>query len=401
MGIFGKLFKKKEEEAKAFDPMKEVATDNVQEEAKEETATAETPAEPSTEAQPQQQEPAAEPAAEVITTEDRTERAKKLAEANELFILLSVSQANMLEGYSFPYRGVLEDGSLTLYLFSTYEKAQQFVLGSDYEVLDNVYPIGKLTKEDQFSTLINTLIIANKIMNVGKFSIDETESYSIAEFLEMLDVKEYQVRIHLTNQEAEQAKAEAEKAKDNKAPKPQQMPRRFNPVQIANFTNPFIIPEERRKQLLDSIFVKEGETWEVCFRNFTEKQTLTENCFLLTILFLNYMPQAQKAGNEADLNYFAEVRHMLSTIIWAKIKNEKQLYTLVDPKTKEPIIHNESMCVIYSERLKYIQGNCEFVALEDDGIKKIQQYVSEKNLKAVVVDGITTTAVLDAEICTH
>lgn len=392
MGLLNKLFKKKEEKTITFGQTNDLTTKNeTNEEATEKTVESETPTEPEP-IIPTEEPRAAEnsPSTAEETEKNANERAKSLTDADELYILLSVSKANMLEGYSFPYVGNLGEGKLTLYLFSTYELARQFVVGSDYEVLDGIHPIGKLAKNDQFCTLVNTLIIARKIMNVSHFCIDEKESYDIAEFLETLNIKEYQVRFHLTNQEAEQAKA-------NDGKTPPQMPRRFNPVQIDRFTNPFAIPEERRKELLESLFVKEGSSREESLRTFVERQSLTENCFVLTVLFLNYMPQAEKAGKQDDLKYFAEVRHMLSMVVWMKLKSEKRLFTLVDPQTKKPIIHNESMCVLYSERFKYIQGNCEYKQLSC--IEEIMQTVAENNLKAVVIDGITTTAVIDAAIC--
>lgn len=394
MGIFSNLFKKKETKD---EEVQKGMTERKEEEKKEETPNFQeneiSNPEPKAETTPSNEEgkvietPENQPTA--VAEEDIWEKAKKLIEAEELYVLLSVSKANMIEGFSFPYVGNLGDGKLTLYLFSTNELAKQFVLGSDYEVLDGIYPIGKLDKKDQFSTLINTLIISKKIMNVGYFDIDGT-SYDIAEFLEKNEIKEYQVKIHLTNQEAEQAKA-------SNGQKPPQLPRRFNPIQIVNFNNRFAIPEDRRKELCDSLFVKEGQSREDCLNTYMNGQTLTENCFMLTVLFLSYMPQAEKAKNENDLKYFAGIRHMLSMVIWMKLKAEKKLYTLVDPQTKKPILHNESMCVLYTDRFKYIQGNCEYKEL--NGCEEIKQHIAENNLKSVVVDGITTTAVLDANLC--
>ncbi|MBO4806520.1 MAG: hypothetical protein J5554_10800 [Paludibacteraceae bacterium] len=391
MGIFSNLFKKKETTTEDVQKGKNESTEKEEKiESQGENNNPTLNEEPSSENNviEEKQVPVQEqtPTQEI----DIWERAKNLIEAEELYVLLSISKANMLEGFSFPYIGNLGEGKLTLYLFSTLDLAKQFVLGSDYEVLDGVYPIGKLEKKDQFSTLINTLIIAKKIMNVSHFDIDGVASYDIAEFLEKNEIKEYQVKIHLTNQEAEQAKA-------SNGQNPPQLPRRFNPIRITNFHNRFAIPEERRKELSDSLFVKEGQTREECLNTYVNGQTLTENCFMLTILFLSFMPQAEKAKNETDLKYFAGIRHMLSMVIWMKLKAEKKLYTLVDPQTKKPIIHNESMCVLYTDRFKYIQGNCEYKELA--GIEEIKQIVAENNLKSVVVDGITTTAVLDAEIC--
>lgn len=391
MGIFSKLFKKKEEE-KINEPQEETKKEEeIQENKIEEennSSNSESDNAPKTESI--EENPTDKEDAPAIEEEDALTKAKKLVDAEELFILLSVSKANMLEGFSFPYVGNMGEGKLTLYLFSTYELAKQFVLGSDYEVLDGIYPIGKLDKKDQFSTLINTLIISKKIMNVSHFDIDGKASYDIAEFLEMNDVKEYQVKIHLTNQEAEQAKA-------NNGQNPPQVPRRFNPLQIVDFVNKFIIPEERRKVLLDSLFVKEGQKKEDCLKTYMEHQTLTENCFMLTVLYFNYMPQAEKQNKEDDLKYFAEIRRILSMVIWLKLKAETKLYTLVDLQTKQPIIHNKSMCVLYTDRFKYIQGNCEYKELA--GCEEIKKYIADLNLEAVVVDGITSTAVIEAANC--
>lgn len=398
MGIFSGLFGKKKEkiEEKAEEVKNNInevieepsVPENIQEENTE--VAPETPSAP--QAETVEDKPEAKAAYE--TPEEHNEetylaRAKQLVEADELYVLLSVSKANMLEGFSFPYVGNLGEGKLTLYVFSTYELAKQFVLGSDYEVLDGIYPIGKLDKKDQFSTLINTLIITKKIMKVDYFDIDGVASYDIAWFLEANEVKEYQVKIHLTNKEMEEAKAN-----NGQPPK---LPTRFNPVQITNFSNPFIITEGRRKELLDSVFIKEGQPREDHINNFVQKQSLMENCFILTVVFLSYMPQAEKAQKEDDLKYFQGIRNMLSAIIWMKLHQERNLFTLVNAKTKEPVLQNESMCVITSERFKYISPECELVPLA--GTDQIKEYIQKYNLKAIVLDGITTTAVLDANNC--
>lgn len=68
----------------------------------------------------------------------------------------------MRYGLSQPYIGALKDGRSVLFLFDRYEDAKAF-LANGYEILDGVYPIGKITADDAFNNLQNVMAIANTL----------------------------------------------------------------------------------------------------------------------------------------------------------------------------------------------------------------------------------------------
>ena len=66
----------------------------------------------------------------------------------------------MIKGFSFPYVAELEGVGKALYFFSSYEYAKEFVEENNFEVLDGVYPLAKLSpgeKMNSFETIFKLL----------------------------------------------------------------------------------------------------------------------------------------------------------------------------------------------------------------------------------------------------
>lgn len=134
----------------------------------------------------------------------------------------------MRYGLSQPYIGALKDGRSVLFLFDRYEDAKAF-LANGYEILDGVYPIGKITADDAFNNLQNVMAIANTLgisllsHNAGTPNQFECE---ISWFCQVNQVPN-EIKIQLPNQELDGQQESTT------------LPPRFNSLEIVDYTNPY------------------------------------------------------------------------------------------------------------------------------------------------------------------
>ena len=89
----------------------------------------------------------------------------------ELFVMLSVAMANMMNGKSVPYIGKKESGEGSLFVFTSYERAKECMDECGYEVLDGVYTIGRIEKTDKYRNL-HTMFSLALAMGVAHVEFD-------------------------------------------------------------------------------------------------------------------------------------------------------------------------------------------------------------------------------------
>ena len=89
----------------------------------------------------------------------------------ELFVMLSVARANMMNGKSVPYIGKKESGEGSLFVFTSYERAKECMDECGYEVLDGVYTIGRIEKTDKYRNL-HTMFSLALAMGVAHVEFD-------------------------------------------------------------------------------------------------------------------------------------------------------------------------------------------------------------------------------------
>lgn len=203
----------------------------------------------------------------------------------DLYILLSSVNANMIGGFSFPYIGQMENGKI-LFLFTDLEYAKKYCVENGYEVLDGLYPLAKVEKENIPS---NLEMIAKIAIQLGVTNIDFNPGHESMAFgvlipwmQKVLDYDLKDISIILSDQEMQ-------RLKENNDGK---VPLRFNPMQILGFKNTYFISPERRAQI-DELPVKSGDTIKD-FVDIIKTMPLNELILLSEVINRKYVDQARK-----------------------------------------------------------------------------------------------------------
>lgn len=337
--------------------------------------------------------------------------AKNLLADDNLYMLLSTKKANMINGFSFPYVGNKGGDNVILFLFvfRGLEKAQQYIDDCGYEVLDGVYPIGKITQNDKFFSLENTLSIANKL-GVRYVELDGKEFFDIDWFFRVNKKENLSLNIMLKKEEVEELEGKRELSQDK-------IPVRFNPINIVEYNNPYNITNDRRKELVDFLMncpERKGGISNADFMSLLGIDTLgtrtainqsreesvqyfmplnlAEICFLNSIVQFQILPKAQNEGLKEDQIVFEKVLDVIFEVTWRKLMEKKKLFTIADRTTKELLVREGHAYVLYTDLFKY-QGSFDYV--EINGKEELFNLVSKTNAKAIVVtDGPSYPAVI-------
>lgn len=337
--------------------------------------------------------------------------AKNLLTDDNLYMLLSTTKADMINGYSFPYVGNKggENVILFLFVFRSLEKARQYVDDCGYEVLDGVYPIGKITTNEKFFNLENTLAIA-KTLGIKYVELDGKEYFDIDWFFNVNKIEKQSLNIMLKKEELDEIKGKSELGGDK-------IPVRFNPINIVGYNNPYNITDERRKELVEFLMNcparKDGisneefmsllgidtvgirneidQSWEEAVQYFMPLN-LAEICFLNSIVQFQFLPKAQKEDSNEDLFLLKKVLGVIFEVTWRKLKEKKKLFTIADRTTKNLLVREGHAYILYTDLFKY-QGKFDYV--EINGEEELKNLISKTNAKAIVVtDGPSHPAII-------
>lgn len=315
--------------------------------------------------------------------QDAMDIAKKLYEQDELYILLSITNANMISGQSVPYIGALQDGQRILFVFTSYTYAKAYIDRCGYEVLDGIYTIGKIDKNDSYNSLYE---ICNTALHMGVQLMDinpgteDAFGCQIPWFMQTNGLEPKEVSVMLSKEEMEHINNGGG-----------QVPLRMNPMKIVDFQDSFQIDDSRANEILQHIF-NGGDTVGEMKTTFREKESLHENCFVMDYLNTKMMPMAQNQGKSDDVAYFQQVNALLQQVVWERL-GEHTLYTLVDNATGNLMVRNQSLYAIYTDRYKYMG---QFGYKELSGREELEQLMERTNAQRIVVtDGPHWLAVLE------
>ena len=300
--------------------------------------------------------------------------ANQLYKDDDVYILLSTRSANMFTGESIPYIGLMKDGHKVLLVFTTYENARQYVDSHGYEVLEGVYPIARIDRWDKYRNLYEICNIALQmgveLMDVDAGS-DKAVRLEIAYFMKANFLKPKEVSIILTKEEAGKLDG--------------QVPLRMNMMPMLDFKDPFIISEERKKEIISHIYAENP------YMAITENETLHENCFLMDVLNTEIMTKEKAEGNP-NMEHFYRINVWIMQIIWDKLASSN-LFVAVENDTKEVHIKDESLYVIYTDFYKYM-APYEYRRVNDRA-ELVQIIIASGVKKIVVTSGPHKIAWLD------
>lgn len=308
-----------------------------------------------------------------------------LIEKDIIFILLDPRRTFMAEGHGFPFVGS------GINLFSSYEDAKKCINDNKFERWESVYPIGSLEKENRFTNIKNTIMIANAL-GIENIFLDNKSYFKTEWFLNVIGIKDkMEFELRLTAEES----AKIEDIAQSK------MPVRFNPIDVYDYKNPFEISAERKNELMNAIISPEANNEKDAFKALSNN-TLHENCFSLMVLRSKLIPMSIQKGDMNALDYFNMMRRVYATAIVKQIRKHKSLYVLCDKESHEvfvrdsPFGENKTLLYVsYTDLFKH-QGPLEYKKLSNQ--EEILDLIKENNVDGVILtDGPSVTALIDKE----
>lgn len=310
--------------------------------------------------------------------------ALELVEKERVFILLNPRYTYMREGHGLPLVG---NG---IFLFNNYDDAKKYINKAGLEHWDEFYPIGTLDKANRFTNIKNTLMIANA-MGIENIFLDGKNFFQTYWFLKTVGIEDkMQFEVRLTAVESENIKEVMKKS---------ELPIRFNPIDVYNYSNPFEISEERKAQLSQAIIEPDGNNEKEVLKSIS-KNTLHENCFAQMLIRSKFIPLAIQKGDMNGLNYFNMIQTVYAKAIVKQMGKHKSLYVLCDKESHEVFVRDSPMrdgqklfYVAYTDLFKY-QGPLEYKKIAN--IDELKELVNQYNVDGIVLtDGPSANAVID------
>lgn len=300
--------------------------------------------------------------------------ANKLYKDDDVYILLSTKSANMFTGESTPYIGLMKDGRKILLVFTTFENAREYMDSHSYEVLGGVYPIARVDRWDKYRNLYE---ICNTALQMGVELMDvdpgteQAVGFEIAWFMKANFLRPKEASIVLTKEEMAQPTS--------------QIKLRMNMMPILDFKDPYIISEERKKEIISHIYSEKP------YIQLMESETLHENCFLMDVLNTEIMPKEKAEGNP-NMEQFYRINVWLMQIIWDKLL-DSDIFVAVDKDTKKVHVKDNSLYVIYTDLYKYMAPH-EYRRLNNRE-ELVQVIIASGVNKIIVTDGPHSIAWLE------
>lgn len=317
-----------------------------------------------------------------ITEKEAIARAKNIMHLDNIYILLSTRNADMMKGISIPFICRLEDGRKGLLMFSREDYAKEYIAKHQLEVLDGVYPIGIVNKTDKVNGL-QTIIRTANVMKVDFLDFnpgfnDNSLGCSISWFMEINKLSG-EMSMLVSRDELEKMAAENDG----------NIPLRFHPIKINDFDNKYILDGDSSRAILQNVF--KGDSFETYYELFSE-ESLFECCHTMDYIYTQMIPIAEKENKPGDVTYFKAIIEILEAVIKNKLSKETRLFTLVDGNTDEIVVKNHMIYILYTDRYKYM-GQYKYVPIET-----IPELLEQTGVhKALVTDGPHGMALINFE----
>lgn len=314
--------------------------------------------------------------------------ASKYANADKLYIILSMKQADMIKGVSIPYVGLMPDGNKIIFIFSSYKSAKEYVDKNGYERLDEIYPIGAIDKNDEYDNLehICNLALSMGINRIDFDNVTTSEAFGC-------EIRWFMKSNHMMLGTTSMLLSENEFI-DIANKNDERIHIHFNQIPIEEFQDPYLISEKCANEVLMHVF-NSNDVDEFIF-NFYSNESLIENCYVMDFMNTQMIPKAKQDGKQDDADYFSSVLTILSTVISKKVILTNNLYTLKDNKSNSIYTKNHSAYLIYTDRFKYM-GPSEYIHLIN--IVNFLKFVTLNKIQNIVVtDGPHYIATIDAKL---
>lgn len=306
-------------------------------------------------------------------------RLKEIYAMESLYIILTTGIADFERGLSLPMVLMPKEEQRVILIFSDYEKAKRYVTIKRPMVVDGVYPIGEIKKDDKINNLdvICANAMAQGVTSID-FDVDDENGFGCKlTYFMQINKMDGQGQIVFSKEEMEKIKANNGKF----------VPR-FNAMQIANFTNPYNLYKERADEVMDEILSDSGVEWA------RENAAVHELCYTANQLMFKAL-QAEKENEELGEKYKRTV-DSINYIIFDKLAQLKKWYTLTNKDTGEIYIKNGAVYLIYTPR--YFNRMPEGTVQTElpPSVAELAYLIGDKPVKMVVVtDGPKIMHIID------
>ncbi|MCQ2539064.1 MAG: hypothetical protein MJ114_01310 [Acetatifactor sp.] len=310
-----------------------------------------------------------------MTNQEAIKIASDFYMSEEIYCLLSVDVANMTTGTSVPYIARRkEDGKHLLMFFSSFENAKFYIDFAEYPKPAGLYMVSKIQRSkenDGLDALLNCALQTGVDDLLVNPMAADSFGCNIAWFMSANMIEKKQVAAYTTEEELEAGK------KQNNG----QLPMHFDMLPIYQFASPYAISDERANAILSKVFQGGASVEE--FRSMLHmSQSLNENCFVAEVIANRMIPLARKNRREADMKYFMNVASLLQYVVWDRLKEEKTLYTLVEPDTEELFVNRDAMYVLFSD---FYKNNTDKKLKKISGRQEIVNLVAKNQLDKIIV----------------
>ena len=309
-------------------------------------------------------------------------RLKEIHDADRLYIVLSPSIADYEKGFSIPLVLMPQEGIKVMLIFTDYEDAKHYVEVKRPMVIEGVYPIGEIRKEDKINNL--DVICANALamgITAIDFDVDTDRSFGckLAYFMQVNQMSG-QGQVLLSKQEMEIAKKNGGKIRP-----------RFNGMRIMNFTMDHLLTKNRAAEVEEKILAQDGVEWA------KENAKLNELCY--TANNLNIRAAEMDKQEEGSGNELRELVAKLNEIIFDRLSDLKRWYTIVNKDTDEIYIKNNAAYLIFTGR--YFNRMPEGTKQKAIGpsVAELAYEIGDRDVKYIVVtDGPRILHVIDRSV---
>lgn len=281
--------------------------------------------------------------------------------SNTMYILLSTVQADMINGYSYPYVKELDDDGKLLFIFSSLEYAKEFIQVNEFEVLDGVYPLAKIEPSDPINNIEKICAIA---ANLGIMYIDFNPAHSnlaMGVTIPWLQKSFGYDLSKITMMITPEAKAKLES-------RGEEIRVGFNPMPILDFKDPYTITQKQKDEI-DKIPLKHRRSPESFFEAI-RYFSVPELIYLSNLLSKNLIPTANTEGDKKKVEAYIAMIHIVDGAI-IQFMNELTTYTLLDGEDMF-VSHNKAAYLIYTDRFQYM-GEYRYKEVSLDGfLRRLQ-----------------------------
>lgn len=375
MGLFN-VFKKNGGSEQTEEPVK--TADTV--EANEENAAASGGEPQKSEPQKNEKDSAKSPVGLDLKNKEQVDaRLKEIHDSDRLYIILSASIADLEKGYSIPLVLMPQENVRVMLIFTDYEAAKYYVEVKRPMVIEGVYPIGEIRKDDKLN---NIDVICANALALGVTAIDfdvatdKAFGCRLPYFMQVNNMSG-QGQVLLSKQEVENVKKNGGKFKP-----------RFNGIKIMNFSNEHLLTKDRAAEVEEKILGEDGIEWA------RENAKLNELCYTannLTVKAAEKDKQEEGSGKE-----LRDLIAKLNEIIFDRLSELKKWYTIVNKETGEIYTKNGAAYLLYTGR--YFNRMPEGTQQKAIGssVAEFAYEVGDKDVKYVVVtDGPRIMHIMD------